>query len=339
MEIKNITPEIVHIQRKRRESGNFSLEFIFNDVREKLHSRFRFRLLIASRTSDGFWNRVVNIFQVFINQGQINHVTGDIHYVTFLLRKRRTILTILDCGFMDRTEGFKRSLLKFFWLTIPVARAKYLTAISEATKMDILKYTGCQADKVTVIPVAVDEIYRPLPKQFNTNCPRILQIGTAPNKNVERLIQAIEGIECILVVIGKLTESQATLLVDREIRFINRMNLTREELYDEYDKADIVTFVSTFEGFGMPIIEANCVERPVLAGNNSSMPEVGGDAAVYVDAYSVEDIRSGLTRIINDEELRNRLIQKGRSNRERFSNVTIANMYGALYDKVLSNLN
>ena len=138
MEIKNITPEIVHIQRKRRESGNFSLEFIFNDVREKLHSRFRFRLLIASRTSDGFWNRVVNIFQVFINQGQINHVTGDIHYVTFLLRKRRTILTILDCGFMDRTEGFKRSLLKFFWLTIPVARAKYLTAISEAPKMDIL---------------------------------------------------------------------------------------------------------------------------------------------------------------------------------------------------------
>ncbi|MBK9104735.1 MAG: glycosyltransferase family 4 protein [Saprospiraceae bacterium] len=236
-------------------------------------------------------------------------------------------------------RGLQTQPFEVFWLTLPVARVKYLTAISEATKMDILKYTGCQADSITVIPVAVDEIYRPVPKRFDTECPRILQIGTAPNKNLERLIQAIKGIECTLVVIGKLTETQTTLLAESEIKLINRMNLTQEELYDEYRKADIVTFISTFEGFGMPIIEANCVERPVIAGNNSSMPEVGGDAALYVDAYSVDDIRSGLTRIINDEELRNKLIQKGRSNKERFSNETIANMYGALYDRVLSNLN
>jgi glycosyltransferase involved in cell wall biosynthesis len=178
-----------------------------------------------------------------------------------------------------------------------------------------------------------------MPKHFNTDCPRLLQIGTAPNKNVERLIEAIEGMECTFVVIGKLTESQRTLLAEREIKFINRMNLTQEELYEEYGRADIVTFVSTFEGFGMPIIEANCIERPVIAGNNSSMPEVGGDAALYVDAYSVEDIRSGLTRLLSDEGLRNRLIENGRRNRERFSNRAIADMYGALYERVIINLN
>ncbi len=338
MEDKDINPIIVHIQRKRRQAGNFSLEFIFKDVRERLQSKYRFRLLIASRTSSGVWNRFVNIVQVFLYQGKINHVTGDIHYVTYLLKHRGTILTILDCGFMDQARGLKQDLLKFFWLTLPVAKAKYITAISEATKRDILKYTGCDAGKVSVIPVAVDEMYQPVPKQFNEACPRLLQIGTAANKNVERLIQAIRGIECTLVIIGRLSESQVKCLSDNGVTYINRMNLSQQEIYEEYINADIVTFVSTFEGFGMPIIEANCVERPVIAGNNSSMPEVGGDAALYVDACSVEDIRSGLERMIHDQSLREHLIQEGRVNRTRYSNKTIAEMYGALYEKVISHL-
>lgn len=330
-------PVIIHIQRKRRANSNFSLEFIFTDVRERLKHRFDFSLIIASKTSNGLWNRLINIVQVCIQQGNINHVTGDIHYVTYLLRKRGTILTILDCGFMNEPNRFKRWIFKFFWLTLPVQRARYITAISTATKQDIIRYTGCDEEKITVIPVAVDEIYKPFYKAFNTDQPRLLQIGTAVNKNVERLIEAIQGLPCTLVVIGRLTEAQTKMLNDLNIRYENRMNLTQEEVYEEYCRADIVTFVSTFEGFGMPIIEANCVERPVIAGNNSSMPEVGADAAYFVEATNVEQIREGILNLINDSGLRDNLISKGRINKTRFSNETIANRYGAIYEEALKS--
>jgi glycosyltransferase involved in cell wall biosynthesis len=86
----------------------------------------------------------------------------------------------------------------------------------------------------------------------------------------------------------------------------------------------------------MPIIEANTVERVVLTSNLSSMPEVAGDAALLVDPYSVTDIRRGLKELINDEELRARLLANGRRNRERFSPQAIAEQYYQVYRSLAS---
>ncbi len=327
-------PEVVHFIRKNRLGGNFSLEFIFEDIRTRLAGQINFKVVYAKRYSNGIYNRILNTLDAFKARGEVNHVTGDIHYINLLMDKKKSILTILDCGFMNERNTLKRFLLKLFWLNIPVWKSKYVTAISQATKDDIIRYTGCHPDKIIVIPVAVSEMFKPVPKEFNASCPVLLQLGTASNKNLERLIQAITGVSCKLTIIGKLNDSQVTILKENEIDFTNFVFITPEEVYAHYMSSDIVTLVSTYEGFGMPIIEANCVERVIITGNITSMPEVAGDAACLVDPFSVEDIRKGIHRIINEPTYRANLIAHGRLNRLRYSGEAIASMYLDLYERI-----
>ena len=95
--------------------------------------------------------------------------------------------------------------------------------------------------------------------------------------------------------------------------------LSREEVAALYKKAKALTFPSYYEGFGLPVLEAESLGVPVLTSNTSSLPEVAGDSVLYVDPYSVEDIARGLEKIALDEELRKNLIQKGYENIKRFS--------------------
>ena len=87
--------------------------------------------------------------------------------------------------------------------------------------------------------------------------------------------------------------------------------ISDEEMIRQYQLADIIVLPSTYEGFGMPILEAQAVGRPVLTANISSMPEVAGDAACLVDPYNVMEIRDGILRIISDDEYRRGLSNQG----------------------------
>ena len=161
--------------------------------------------------------------------------------------------------------------------------------------------------------------------------------GAAPNKNLLRLVEALKDITCKLVVIGMPGKKEIEKIEEDKIAYIIKSNLSSEELYREYVNADIVSFVSTFEGFGMPIVEANCVERAVLTSNISSMPEVAGDAACLVDPYDTEDIRKGLLKLIHDKAYREQLIANGRKNKLRFDGQIIAEQYYQLYKRIAEN--
>ncbi|NJL74867.1 MAG: glycosyltransferase family 4 protein [Saprospiraceae bacterium] len=106
-------------------------------------------------------------------------------------------------------------------------------------------------------------------------------------------------------------------------------------MVQQYLDCDILVYVSTYEGFGMPIIEANSVERPVLTSNVTSMPDVAGNAACLVDPFDVQAIRQGLLQIINDATYREQLLANGRINKLRFDPDYIANSYYELYKKIV----
>jgi glycosyltransferase involved in cell wall biosynthesis len=245
--------------------------------------------------------------------------------------RRRVILTILDCGMMKRKKGIAKKFVQWFYLSLPVSRAHIVTAISEETKKEIIHYTGCSPNKIEVIPVAVSSIYKPCPKKFNEEKPVILQIGTGPNKNLLRLIKALEGLNCHLTIVGKLSAEQLEALKTHNVDFSNEYNITNERLLEKYKECDILTFVSTFEGFGMPIVEANSVERVVITSNISSMPEVAGKAAHLVDPFSVEEIRTGFLYIVRNRSYREKLLKEGRVNKLRYDGNKIASMYYNLY--------
>ena len=164
-----------------------------------------------------------------------------------------------------------------------------------------------------------------------------LHIGNSPNKNLERHAAALQGLNCQLHIVGKISEQQISLLNDLKIDHQISVNLSHDDMRAAYENTDILLFCSLIEGFGMPILEAQSVGRVVITSNVSSMPEVAGDSAVLVDPLSISDIRAAIDRVLSDDNYRNSLIQKGLHNIKRFNPVTVAQQYAALYEKILSH--
>ncbi len=325
--------KVVQIQR-RPIPTQFSVEGYFKRVRESLKSQVNLRLFVVPCFSRGLWGRLRNCWAAFRNQGEVNHVTGDIHYVVFLLARRKTILTVLDCQVLSRLSGWRRAVVKLLWYTGPARCVSRITVISEETRQQLLQEIPFPADKVHVIPVSVSELFQPAPKEFHTHCPRILQVGTKANKNVDRLVRALQGIPCTLDIVGPIDEALQSLLVETQVTHQSFGRLTDEELVQRYREADVISFVSTHEGFGMPIVEAQCVERVCVTSNCSSMPEVAGEGACLVDPFDVASIRAGFQRVIMDNEYRKSLIEAGRVNCLRFDANKIAADFLEVYQLV-----
>lgn len=331
--------KVTFFHRKPRATGNFSIELIFDSLRKRLADAINAQVHVAPYFSNGILRRIAIAVDARRHQGQINHVTGDINFAALLLDRRRTILTSHDCGYLVGKRGLKRRLLKWLWLEMPVKRARFVTTVSEEAKRDLLSHVHCDPAKVVVIynPVADTFVYQP--RTFNSANPRILQVGTAPNKNIQRLAQALEGVDCTLIIIGPIDTMLSKLLQRCRVRYEKFVNCSGAEMAEQYALADLVAVVSTLEGFGLPILEANAVGRPVVTSNTSSMPEVAGDAACFVDPFDVTSIRNGILRVIGDAEFRNKLIQNGLCNVRRFQTEVIARQYLELYQRVACEVN
>ncbi|SEQ51515.1 glycosyltransferase family 4 protein [Neolewinella agarilytica] len=328
---------VAFFQRLPRPGFNFSMEAIFEDVRQRLADRIEATVFISGKFNDGVRSKFFNVWEAGKREIKgVNHITGEVHFLNLLMNARRVILTIHDCRFMDRKAGsyFQSVMMKWLYLKGPVRKAAVVTTVSHTTRADIIRYTNCDPEKIVVIPVGISDKFRPAPKVFNTKRPDILQIGTGDNKNLERLVRALKDIPCHLTIIGKLSAEQEKELLQSGVEYTNQYNLSQSEVVTAYENCDMLAFVSLFEGFGMPIIEANSVERVVLTSNISSMPEVAADAALLVDPYKVEDIRRGVLRLIADGSLRQKLIDNGRRNRKRFQPENIAQQYYELYQMV-----
>lgn len=285
--------------------------------------------------SQGILRRVGNMVAAVQRRGWINHVTGDVHYLALSL-PNRILLTIHDCVSLNRLTGPKKSVFKLLWYTLPVWRSNLVTVVSEWTKRELLTHVNCLPGKIRVIPNCVSPEFEFFPKEFNDVKPRFLCVGTKPNKNLNRVAEALEGIRCELRIIGRPDEDLLTRLRILNIDHSSTSELTDEEIVDEYRQCDALLFPSSYEGFGLPILEAQATGRPAITSNILSMPEVAGDAAVYVDPHDVSSIRKGVLRILADRGLRGHLISKGLENTKRFRPEAIAKMYAALYNELSS---
>ncbi len=329
----------------RHPSPSFnSIEELFGNVVPELPDDIEVRKVMAPKVSRGLFRRITNIIHAKKNQGGINHITGDIHYIASGLPGKNTILTIHDLVPLQTDNWLKRKIIKLFWYTMPVKRVKYVTVISEKTKNELVGEIKVSADKIKVIPNCVSPRITYVPKGFNKEKPVILQIGTKSNKNLERVVKALinkpQRVQrCELWVLGKLSENQKELLDQSGIACKNYFNLPFEEVIDLYNKCDMLVFASTYEGFGVPILEAQATGRAVITSYLSPMREVAGEGALFVDPFDIEDIRNGILKVIEDDEYREKLIQKGLENVKRYSAEKITSMYLDLYKEVEKNNN
>ena len=322
------------LQRKPRPKQNYSLEFIFDDVRHRLSGDIRPTVHRAPFYSKGLVRRALIAIDAALHQGDLNHLTGDINFASLFLTRKKTLLTILDAGVLKEKKGLRKSLLEWLWFRLPAKHAEVITTISESAKKDILRHVDIPADKIRVIPVAVSPQFQFKAKDFDRQCPRILQVGTKQNKNLARLIPALAELPCRLQIIGNLSDEIKKQLAQFKITYDNWANLPLAEVVKKYEQCDLLAFCSTYEGFGMPIVEANAVGRAVVTSNCASMPEVAGNAACLVNPHSITSIRNGIRQVINDTEYRNRIITQGISNAKRFDPGVIAKQYLSLYEEI-----
>jgi glycosyltransferase involved in cell wall biosynthesis len=324
---------ILFIERKFWEF--VSIEKVFRQVASGL-SKEKFETSFQKLSFGNQFSGVLKNLLFFRKpEADIYHVTGHVHYIALVLPANKTILTIHDLGFLHTRKGLRRALLKKLFLDLPVKKLKYITAVSEATKREIIKYTNCVEEKIRVIENPLGEnFFSTEKKTFNQKCPTILQIGTSPNKNLANLIKALKGLNCRLKIIGKLDEASIAYLRDNQIQYENKFDLDDAEIKNEYRKADIVTFCSTFEGFGLPIIEAQAMRVPVVTSDISPLKEVAGDAAFLANPNDYMSIQSGILKIIGDEKYREDLIEKGILNIERFRPQKISSLYENLYREI-----
>ena len=319
----------------RKPAGFFSIERVFGQLEPELEPFVNLKPWTAPFSGFSLVKVLRNIFAAKSCGADIYHITGDMHYLAIGLPRKRTLLTIHDCVFLYQSSGFKRWLLKCLLLVLPVRHCALITTISESTRKDILRFTGCAPEKVLVIPNPVDRHIRYVPRPFPATGPVLLFIGNTPNKNLLRVIPALEGIPCRLQLVGVFSSETVALLKRSSIRYEIRVNLTDQEMADQYINADIILFPSTYEGFGLPIVEGQKAGRPVITSDLDPMREVAGGAACLVDPYSVVSIHEGVMKIISDSHYREGLVRQGFQNVERFDAKRIAQQYLACYRQLL----
>lgn len=322
--------EVVHLQRKPR-SGGYSVERLFGDVRDEMPADVRVTVRINEHLSQGFVGRLRDAFAAWRHRGEVNHVLGDVHYLAWFLPRRNTVLTVLDCVTLERLSGWRRRILWLLWYWWPLKRSEYVTVISKYSGDSLRKWVDVSPERIRVIPPTLSAEFEPAPRDPNPGRPRLLQVGTKPNKNIPRVIEAIAGMDVTLVIVGTPDDEVRAKLAEHDVEHELLSALSREELVDQYRRADVIVFASTYEGFGLPIIEAQAVGRPVVAGNVGAMPEAAGDAALLVDPFSVDEIRRGIRRLLEDRAYTDEMIERGFENARRYAPARIAEAYAEVY--------
>jgi len=311
--------------------GQFSVERLFDDVRSAMPSDVRVSLRINRFKSRGVFGRMSDVLAAWRNRGTVNHVLGDVHYLAWLLPRKRTVLTILDCVSLERMRGPRRWLFWFLWYWWPVKKAAHVTVISEFSRRALQCWVRYPAEQIHVIPPPLSNEFSRAPFSQRGVRARLLQIGTQKNKNLARLVEALDGLPVTLVLVGILEDALCERMSQLGIDYENHVDLNRQQLLKQYQQADIVVLASTYEGFGMPIIEAQAVGRPVLTSKVCAMPEAGGGAACLVDPFDVADIRRGVRRLLDDPAYAQELVERGFENAARYAPEQIAHQYAAIY--------
>lgn len=313
----------------------FSIGKVFNIIEKKLSHKISVDSIYLPAYGYGIKSLYTNILFVYKylknNNYDIIHITGTEHYLLPFLPKEKTIVTVHDVGSIITANKGKIHLWikKLLWIKT-LSLARFVTFISTQTMNETNSMVMIKHSKVIFNPVDPSFLFSP--KSLNIEKPIILHIGTKKNKNLDNTVIALKDINCHLRIVGKLSAKQIDLLNNSGISYSNVFNISDKELLEEYKQCDIVNFISTYEGFGMPIIEGQAIGRVVVTSNLEPMKSVADNGAIFVNPYDLDSIREGYKKAITEYP---EIVAKGIENVKRFNVNSIASQYLDLYNEII----
>lgn len=303
------------------------------EIRQKLGilNRKNFKIVSLKSSNKFIWNLRTLPNYLKKNPVDVYHT----QYITpFFVPKNIKIIThIHDVSFLAYPEFIKKSDLFFLEILIPTSlkRADKIIAVSEFTKNEIIKYYGTDSQKIETVYNAVSEDFLKsdysgnelfkIREKYNLPEKYILYIGTMqPRKNIPMLINAFASVknripEIKLVLAGNKKAHNFDKKIDKEIK---RLKLENEAIFsgfvDEKDKtalfqmAEVFVYPSLYEGFGIPILEAMSQKIPVLASKIPVHSEIAGEAGLYFNPESLDDLSEKLYNSLTDKNSREKMI-------------------------------
>ena len=253
--------------------------------------------------------------------------------------KQMPVLYDINFEHQPQDLKFQNRLYFLFFFKRFVKKASRIATISEYSRQDIASFYKISPAKIDNVSCGINGSFSPLTadeitatrQQFSDGKPYFFFVGSMhPRKNIKRLIEAYTSFrqksncDYKLILAGSIwwskssmEEAYNTSPFKNDIVFTGR--LSDEDLKKVLGSAFALSFVPIFEGFGLPIVEAFQSEVPVICSNTTSMPEVAGDAAILIDPFSVESIVAGMQKMFDDTALRNRLLQLGKLQKQKFT--------------------
>ena len=327
------------IMRRPRPGFHFSIENNFSAVKAFLASELSYRIHVCPRESRGVWRKIENGIYAFRNRGQARHVTGDVNYLGLFLPKKGTIQTVLDCGGLKNRKWFKRKLVEYFWIRIPLSRCQVAITITNQVKDEIESLIGPGRCDIRVIPLALHPDFCASDRDYQWDSPRVVLVGTAENKNLVRMLESLGQLAftCHVTLCGEQSAEISRLLNASPITIRHVSGLSTADMAQIYRQSDVLLYASLYEGFGMPIIEAQACGTAVITSDREPMVSVSGPGgALFVNPDSVEDIVRALNTLFEDSQLRAEMVATGLINSQRYIPESIANEYSKLYLEVLA---
>lgn len=251
-----------------------------------------------------------------------------------------TLTVIHDLNFEHATGNLKPSHQRYMSHYFPLfaRNATRVATVSTYSKEDIASTYKIDSKKIDVVYDGAHSNYRPhnmeekaaVRQRFTDGCPYIIFISTIlKRKNLANLLKAFDKVknqkksDLKLVVVGsrvwwqdELAQAYDQMTHQQDV--IMPGHVDPEDLSALLSASEMLVYPSYFEGFGIPILEAMYAETAIVASKTTSMPEVGGDAALYIDPADPDDIATAIKQL-DDSLLRNKLIEKGRRQRTLFS--------------------
>lgn len=330
--------------------------FLYNPKKGKIN-RFQGKELAVEvkYPTSKFWKKLSSIWrqkaivkQLVKDKIDIYHgLTGELP-IGINKTGIKTVVTIHDLIFIRYPElySFFDRKIYFYKFKHAAEIADVVVAISEQTKIDIVKYLKISPEKIKVIFQGCHQIFKEdaaekvinniittlnLPEKF------VLNVGTIEErKNLLTLVKALKNINIPLIVVGK-----STAYTQKVTDFIKENNmqesvhflegLSMEQLAVVYKRATIFVYPSIFEGFGIPIVEALYSKTPVITSKGGCFPEAGGPDSIYVASNDIDALNKEIVSLLNDKERRKVMAEKGFEYAQRFNDEVIAENLMQLY--------